>query len=188
MRVAVDLPRSYRLLNHGPTTLISAAHGGQRNVMAAAWVMPLDFAPPKLGVVVAADTHTRGLIEASGELVVAVPTFEQLAMVDAVGSCTGREVDKFTAFAIATSAASAVGAPLIEGCAAWLECRVVPEPHLQEAYDLFVVEVVAAWADDAVFDNARLRPDLPEALRSVHHIAGGHYALTGRLVAARTGG
>ena len=188
MRVPVDLRRCTRLLNHGPTTLISAAANGQRNVMAAAWVMPLDFAPPKLAVVVAEDTHTRSLVEASGELVVAVPTFAQLALVDAVGSSTGREVDKFAALSIASSPGSLVAAPLIDGCAAWLECRVIPEPHLQSAYDLFAVEVIAAWADDRIFDGARLRDDLPDDLRSVHHLAGGHYALTGRLVAARSSG
>ena len=26
-----------RLVNHGPTVLVSSAHGGRRNVMAAAW-------------------------------------------------------------------------------------------------------------------------------------------------------
>ena len=44
----VDLPRAYLLLNHGPTVLVTSAHGGERNVMAAAWAMPLDFSPPKI--------------------------------------------------------------------------------------------------------------------------------------------
>ncbi|MNF89274.1 D-alanine--D-alanine ligase A [compost metagenome] len=47
-RRPVPLPKAYRLLNHGPTVLVSAAHGGQRNIMAAAWAMPLDFEPPKV--------------------------------------------------------------------------------------------------------------------------------------------
>jgi flavin reductase (DIM6/NTAB) family NADH-FMN oxidoreductase RutF len=44
----VDLAKAYLLLNHGPVTLVSSAHGGRRNVMAAAWTMPLDFSPPRL--------------------------------------------------------------------------------------------------------------------------------------------
>lgn len=36
-RRPVPLAKAYRLLNHGPTVLVSAAHGGKRNVMAAAW-------------------------------------------------------------------------------------------------------------------------------------------------------
>ena len=42
-RQAVDLPRAYRLLNHGPVVLVSSAHGGRRNVMAASWSMPQVF-------------------------------------------------------------------------------------------------------------------------------------------------
>ncbi|MFS9605278.1 hypothetical protein Q6241_29550, partial [Klebsiella pneumoniae] len=48
----VELAKCYRLLNHGPTTLVTSAHNGVRNVMAAAWAMPLDFDPPKVLVVV----------------------------------------------------------------------------------------------------------------------------------------
>ena len=48
MRVPVELRRSVRLLNHSPTTLITSAAGGRTNVMAAAWVMALDFNPPKI--------------------------------------------------------------------------------------------------------------------------------------------
>ena len=31
-------------------------------------------------------------------------------------------------------------------CVAWLECRLLPEPHNQQTYDLFLAEVVAAEA------------------------------------------
>lgn len=32
-----SLEKAYRLLNHGPSVLVTSAHEGQRNVMAAAW-------------------------------------------------------------------------------------------------------------------------------------------------------
>ena len=69
----VELQHAYRLMNHGPTVLVSAAHGGQRNLMAAAWAMPLDFAPPKVAVVLDKSTHTRTLVEASGEFALQLP-------------------------------------------------------------------------------------------------------------------
>ena len=43
----VDLAKAYRLLNHGPTVLVSARHQAVDNVMAAAWCCALDFDPPK---------------------------------------------------------------------------------------------------------------------------------------------
>ena len=42
----VPLDKAYRLLNHGPTVLVSASHAGEDNAMAAAWACALDFAPP----------------------------------------------------------------------------------------------------------------------------------------------
>ncbi|MGA4601930.1 flavin reductase, partial [Ectopseudomonas hydrolytica] len=62
----VDLAKAYRLLNHGPTVLVSARHQAVDNVMAAAWCCALDFEPPKLTVVLDKATRTRALIEGSG--------------------------------------------------------------------------------------------------------------------------
>lgn len=71
-----------------------------------------------------------------------------------------------------------VRAPLVEGCLAWLECRLIPEPHIQQTYDLFLGEVVAAWADPAVFDGAHWTME-EGGKRSIHYVAGGHFFETG---------
>jgi flavin reductase (DIM6/NTAB) family NADH-FMN oxidoreductase RutF len=177
-RIAVPLPKSYLLLNHGPTVLVSSAHGGRRNVMAAAWNMALDFDPPKVAVVIDKATLTRELVEASGEFVLNVPAREQAALTLAVGSESGRGIDKLGKVGAEGTAASRVGAPLIEGCLAWLECRVIPEPHIEKTYDLFLGEVLAAWADPAVFSDGRWHfPD--DARRSIHYISGGSFFATG---------
>jgi flavin reductase (DIM6/NTAB) family NADH-FMN oxidoreductase RutF len=184
-RVAVPLPKAYRLLNHGPTVLVSSAHAGRRNVMAAAWTMPLDFDPPKVAVVIDKATLTRELVEASGEFVLNVPSRQQAALTLAVGTQSGREVDKFLKVMRsgipgdgAGETASMVGAPLIDGCLAWLECRVIAEPHNQQTYDLFLGEVVAAWADPVVFSEGRWHfPDQQQ--RSIHYLSGGNFFATG---------
>lgn len=142
-RIPIDLEKSYRLLNHGPTVLVSSHHAGKDNVMAAAWSMPLDFKPPKVAVVIDKNTLTRKLVEASGEFALNVPTRELAKLTVDVGSVSGREVDKFAAYGAATFQGEQVAAPLLEGCIAWLECRLIPEPHIQDTYDLFLGEVVA---------------------------------------------
>ncbi|HBQ2624368.1 TPA: hypothetical protein L9U34_004553, partial [Klebsiella pneumoniae] len=50
----VELQYASRLLNHGPTILITSydAPSDRRNVMAAAWSMPVEFAPPRVAIVV----------------------------------------------------------------------------------------------------------------------------------------
>lgn len=175
---AVDLSRAYRLLNHGPVVLVSSAHGDRRNVMAASWSMPLDFDPPKVAVVIDKSTLTRELVEASGTFALNVPLRPLARLTESVGTESGRDFDKFAAFGMETFAADQVAAPLITGCAAWLECRVIPEPHNQEAYDLFLAEVVAASADPALFSNGRWH--FPAgADRTLHYIAGGAFFETG---------
>jgi flavin reductase (DIM6/NTAB) family NADH-FMN oxidoreductase RutF len=178
----VDLQRATILLNHGPTVLVTSAHAGRRNVMAAAWAMPLDFNPPKVLVVVDKSAWTRELMEASGEFTLCVPPREQATAVLKVGGETGREQDKFAASGLKVLPGSKVGAPLIEGSLACLECRIVPEPHNQQQYDLFIGEVVVAWADPKAFSANRWHfdEDLGSPRRSIHYVAGGAFFATGQ--------
>lgn len=182
--VPVDLAKAYRLINHGPTVLVSSAHGGHRNVMAAAWNMPLDFSPPKVAVVIDRNTYTRELIEASGELALCVPTRAQIDAVVQVGKTTGREQDKFSEAGLSAFAGSEVKAPLVDGCLAWLECRLLNEPEMAQRYDLFLAEVVAAWADARLFDDGHWKP-LAEPDSTLHHVAGGVFFTLGEPVVAK---
>lgn len=190
-RQPVALNKAYRLLNHGPTVLVSAAHGGKRNIMAAAWAMPLDFDPPKVAVVLDKSTWTRELLEGAGAFALQVPVRAQLDLTETLGNSSGREIveqsgqDKFAAYGLSTFAGTAIDAPLLEGCAAWLECRLLPEPAIQQRYDLFLGEVIAAQADERVFSNGRWHFEGHDELRTLHHVAGGHFIIDGEAVDAR---
>lgn len=173
------------MFNHGPVALVSAAADGEANVMAAAWVTPLDFDPPKFTVVLAADTHTRTLAERSGELVLQVPTVSMLSIIEGVGACSGRDVDKWARFAIEREAEPSVRAPLVAGCTGWIAAKLLDEPRLATEYDLFLCQGFAAWTDDRVFLDGRLREDVAPELRAVHHVAGGTYVVDGAVVRAR---
>lgn len=177
----MDLARSYLLLNHGPVTLVTSAHGGRRNIMAAAWAMPIDFDPPKVALVVDKATLTRELIDASGAFVLNIPVVAQADLVFALGNMSGRSTDKFAAHGLGTTPATRVEAPLLDGCAAWLECRVIAEPHNQQAHDLFIAAVVAAHADRRFFSSNRWH--FPDAAgHTLHYSAGGHFFATGTAV------
>ncbi len=184
---AVPLPKAYRLLNHGPTVLVSAAHGGRRNVMAAAWNMALDFEPCKVSVVIDKSTWTRELIEASGRFALNVPARGIASEVLAIGNTSGRDLDrtkytdKFTAFGLDTFAGTDPALPLVTGCVAWLECTLIPEPHNQHRYDLFIGEVTAAWADSRVFANGHwtYSANTPVESQTLHYVAGGTFLSIG---------
>jgi len=181
---SVDLSKAYRLINHGPTVLVSSSHDGVENVMAASWACGLDTSPPKVTVVIASDTKTRELIERSSEFVLQVPTVRQAAMTHAVGSLSlADEPAKLAKCGVELFRRDGLKVPFVAGCSAWLYCKVAAEPHVQTAYDLFIGEVVGAWADDRVFRDGHWHYEsaAPE-WRSLHYIAGGHFYAIGDAV------
>ena len=178
MRQLVELKKAYRLLNHGPTVLVTSAHAGQQNVMAAAWNMALDFEPAKVCIVIDKTTYTRGLVEASGTFGLNIPDRSMASATLAVGACSGKSTNKFAQLGLATFASQEISVPLLEGCIGWLECKVIPEPQIQQSYDLFIGEVVAAWADSAVFSDGHWH-FAPGHSKSIHYVAGGIFFETG---------
>jgi len=177
----VALKNAYRLINHGPTVLVSARHGGVDNVMAAAWACALDFAPPKLTVVLDKSARTRALVEQSGRFVIQVPTAAQVQLTHGVGTHSLAEMpDKLARCGVTLFDIPGQDLPFVAGCAAWLACRLVPEPHNQQAYDLFIGEVEGAWADTRVFRDGHWQYEQagPE-WRSLHYVAGGHFYAIG---------
>ena len=185
----VPLEKSYRLINHGPTVLVSSHHDGVDNVMAAAWACGLDFSPPKVSVVIASATKTRELVERSGEFALQVPTARQATLTNAVGSMSlADDAAKLAKCGVELFHAEGFHVPLVAGCSAWLMCKLIPEPHNQAAYDLFIGEVVGAWADDRAFRDGRWQFEhAPAEWRSLHHIAGGHFYAIGEPIDATEG-
>jgi flavin reductase (DIM6/NTAB) family NADH-FMN oxidoreductase RutF len=181
MIIKVELAKCCRMLNPGPTILVSSRKDENSNVMAAAWNTTIDFSPPKVAVVIAEGTYTRELVDQTGEFVVNIPTRQLAQATLDVGHISGRDVNKFERYKLETFPGEKVAAPLVKGCMGWLECRVIPEPHIQKTYDLFIAEVVAAWADDRCFEDGRWKLP-PRELQSLHYIAGGNYLVGSEMV------
>lgn len=176
---SVPLDKTFRLINHGATTLVSAQHDGVANVMAAAWVCALDFRPSRLTLVLAKNTFTRPLVERSGYFAIQLPTQRQAALVMQMGISRHQHAAKIADVPLFYQADYAV--PLVGDCAAWLICRVLPEPYQQQQYDLFIGEVVAAWADSRVFRDGHWDFDhAPDELRTLHYVSGGQFYTTGK--------
>ena len=170
------------------TTGRAAVDRRHRYESRALHAMPLDFDPPKVTVVIDKNTFTRTLIEASGHFALSVPCRALADATYAAGSLAGAErADKFADCGLLPFAAQRIAAPLVEGCVAWLECRVIggdAERHHQQAYDLFVAEVVAAQADARVFAHGRWNAEAPASLRTLHHQGGGAFFVAGETVQA----
>lgn len=151
LMVKVELLRLweyFRLLYPCQAVLITCAHGGRTNVMTSS-TMPASFKPPLLVVSVSPRRFSYELIKLQGEFVVNIPTSRLLDEVVACGSSSGREVDKVKKLGLTLGRARRVEVPIIEECAAHLECRVFKEVEAGD-HSLFIGEVVAAYAEEGL--------------------------------------
>jgi flavin reductase (DIM6/NTAB) family NADH-FMN oxidoreductase RutF len=164
------LAKAYTLLEPGPVVLLTTASGGQTDVMTQSWHLMLEFEPPLIGCVVSPRNHSFGLLKASRECVINIPSVEMAEQVVACGNASGRSGDKFKKFGLTPVPARAVGAPMIQECFASLECRVV-DTRMVNTYGLFVLQVVKAWVDPARQDA-----------RTLHHRGRGRFMVAGETV------
>lgn len=183
----VALEHASRLVNHGPTVLVTSAHGTARNIMAAAWSMPVEFTPPRIAIVIDKSTYTRELVMASGVFGVCLPCVALAGATFAAGSESGRGTDKFAKLGLVPRPGPVLGVPLLEeGCAAWMECRLIPERHTEDAYDTCFAEVVAAAADERVFKAGRWNfGEELSGLQTIHHLGAGNFVRSAGMFSAR---
>ncbi len=160
----------YRLLEPGPVVLVATSHKGRANIMTMSWHTMIDFEPPIVGCVISNRDFTFGLLKASRECTINIPTVELAAKVVRCGNTTGRTVDKFKAFGLTPTPASHVAAPLVAECYASLECKLI-DARLATKYNFFILEVVKAW-----IDPSRKNP------RTIHHRGRGVFMVAGRTI------
>ncbi len=167
-----ELPLAYvyGLLEPGPVVLVTTARAGRANVMPMSWHTMMEFVPPLVGCVVSNLNYTFGVLRATGECVINVPTVELAKKLVACGNASGQQTDKFKTFGLTPVAAAIVKAPLIAECYASLECKVV-DRRLVDQYNFFILEVVKAW-----IDPRRKRP------QTLHHQGEGVFRVLGRTI------
>ena len=160
----------YRLLEPGPVVIVTTARKGRANIMTLSWLTMMDFEPPIVGCVISDQNFTFGILKATKECVINIPTVELAAKVVRCGNTSGRTVDKFRKFRLTPMPASRVKAPLIDECYANLECRLV-DARLAAQYNFFILEVLKAWIDPSRKDP-----------RTIHHCGAGNFMVAGRTI------
>lgn len=144
-------------------TIVTTHAGGRDNAMAVAWHSAVSHEPPYYLVSISAKRFTHELLVESGEFVVNFMPFEQGKLVALVAACSGRDVDKFSAFGIAADPGSRVKAPVLADAFAAYECRVA-DRNTYGDHDLFVAQILAtqweesAFASDGKLDLERVSP------------------------------
>ena len=180
MRI-IEAEEAYKLLHPKLTVLISTyTDDGRPNAMACSWITPASEEPPLIAAFLSKEGFTAQLIERRRAFTVNIPTQELLKAVWVAGTRSGRRGDKLKAMGVSAKPARKVEAPIIEGCAAYIECR------LHSSFDAgecrcFLGEVVEAYVDPELFKEAW---DVEKA-KLLLHLGGSLFTAPSGLVKAK---
>ena len=128
-----------------PVTLVGATTAGRANFLAVGWVMRVNWQPPLLAVALNKAHFTPKGIREHRTFSVNFPGADLMEKADYCGLVSGHKVDKSGLFRVFFGELET--APLIEECPLGLECRLYQVVELP-ANDLFIGEIVAAYADE----------------------------------------
>ncbi|MFW5953589.1 MAG: flavin reductase family protein [Candidatus Natronoplasma sp.] len=132
-----------KFLPHFPTVLVGTGTGGDSNLITAAMVHVFSLDPPMIGVGIAPERHSFGLLEKHEAFTVNVPDKEMLQKVKDCGSESGENVDKFEEFDLSKEMGGEILIPTVKECGLAFECEL--ERRLETGdHHWFVGEVVGA--------------------------------------------
>ena len=107
-----------------PIVLITSKYEGVTNVMTAAWSSPSSFEPPLINISIGITRFTHDLILKSEQFAMNILADDQMDLAVFCGNVSGRETNKFEEKNISTRNSKIIDVPLINGCAANIECIV----------------------------------------------------------------
>ena len=146
-----DLSRCLLFIEPGPVVLVSSYNleTQQPNLMTISWTIALDF-NHHIALCTGPWNYSFDLIMKTKECVVAIPPASMAETVVKIGDISGKDCDKFEKFGIKQLEAEKTDAPLIDGCVANLECKVV---DFVKKYGLIILEVVNVWESEELKDE-----------------------------------
>ena len=138
------------LLYPAPAFLVTCISKlGKPNIITISWGGILCSKPPLLGVSIQPIKYSHGLILETGEFAINIPTEEIIWATDYCGNVSGADEDKFIVSKLTPLPSLRIRPPIIKECPVNLECKVVQRIQLG-SHDLFVGEVLAVQADEAI--------------------------------------
>jgi flavin reductase (DIM6/NTAB) family NADH-FMN oxidoreductase RutF len=134
-----DVTGVLSLLPPFPVVIVST----QDNAITVNQIAYFSFRPLRVGVGIAHTRHSYALLSGEREFVINIPDASLLEAVEACGSLSGRDGDKYGPAGLTAVSSAEVDAVSIEECAAHIECRVEQELSFEER-TWFIARVVAA--------------------------------------------
>lgn len=171
----IDDERAYRLLNVGATVFVGSCVADDFDIMAAAWNTALNISPCRSLVVVDAPHYTRKLIDTSGHFILSVPSVKAASELLYCGSVSKNDnKDKLIKIQDRLVQLDDLPMPVVDDCLGHLYFKVIKNEVNEKSYDLFMGELVCAYADSRYFDGHFKSDVSDDASLSVHYVAGSH--------------
>lgn len=166
----LKLSRAFTLIESGPVVLVTTNDGERNNLMTISWSMVLDFTPV-FAITTGGWNHSFAALRKTRECVIAIPTVDMLDKVVGIGTCSGKDTDKFSRFKLTPVPGKIVQAPLIKECLANIECKVI---DIVAKHNIVVLQGIAAYVDASRKET-----------RTVHAVGDGTFIVDGRRIDRR---
>ena len=166
----LPLSKAFTLIEPGPVVLVTTHDGRKDNVMTVTWTMVIGFSAA-FAIATGPWNHSFAALRDTRECVISIPTVDLIDTALGVGTCSGKDTDKFEKFGLTPVKARHVRAPLIKECMANIECRVV---DIIDRHNIVILEGIAAY-----FDSARAEK------RMIHAVGDGTFIVDGRKIDRR---
>jgi len=168
------------LLAPVPAVLVGCGNGKEfpDNLITLAWAGTVCSEPPMVGIGIRPERYSYGLILATGEFTVNIPSAAMTEHVDFCGVKSGRDVDKFKACGFTAVRGSQVSAPIVAEAPLSLECKLEKTLELG-SHTLFLGRIVAVQASkELIRENGSFDVDRADLAAYAH----GHYYALGEKI------
>ncbi|MCG2726151.1 MAG: flavin reductase family protein [Elusimicrobia bacterium] len=122
---------------------------GKSNIITISFCMPVSKEPPLIACAIGKNCYSRELMKNTKEFIVNVPLEEMKSKIYYCGFHSGYTVNKFKETGLTPKAARKVKAPIIDECAAHIECKIRKEIETGDKI-LLIGEAIEAYADEAI--------------------------------------
>jgi flavin reductase (DIM6/NTAB) family NADH-FMN oxidoreductase RutF len=163
----LKLSKAFTLIEPGPVVLVTTHDGQKDNIMTISWTMVMDFTPV-FAMTTGEWNHSFAALQKNRECVIAIPTVDMLDTVVGIGTCSGKDTDKFARFRLTPVLGKVVKPPLIKECFANIECKVI---DIIKKHNIVVLEAVAACINTTRKEK-----------RTVHAVGDGTFIVDGRRI------
>ncbi|WP_430786473.1 flavin reductase family protein [Virgibacillus flavescens] len=137
----------------GMVALVTVAHEGNANIMAAGWHSYISFNPPIYGVAIGRERYTYDLVKKAGNFAINFLPAEKAKFIQQTGVYSGDSMDKFSKGKMLFDQGITIDSPILRDAYVAYECKTM-DVNSYGDHDWFVGEITQCYRDESLFlDN-----------------------------------